>query len=125
MALIWPTDFNRRRTDAWNGIALPPDVVHGSPNVTPSLDRSWLVNIKQIFSRAIILVIFRMPFERIMALLVAHPSLSNSAAISILVDAPITESTTIVTKRFLLDLRTDSTIVSIASKISSIVSKGT
>ena len=71
------------------------------------------------------LVILRIPFERIIALLVAQPSLSNSAAISTLVDAPITESTTIVTNRSLLDLRTDSTIDSMASKISSIVSNGT
>ena len=83
------------------------------------------MNIKQILSRAIQLVTFRIAFDRIIDLLVAYPSLSYSADISILVDAPITESTTIVTNRSLSDLRTFSTIVSMVSNISSIVSIGT
>ena len=45
--------------------------------------------------------------------------------ISTLVDAPATESTTIVTNFFLSDDLTDSIIESMASKISSTVSRGT
>ena len=84
-----------------------------------------MVNIKQILSRAIQLVTLRIAFDKIIDLLVAYPSLSYSADISIFVDAPMIESTTIVTKRSLSDLRTPSTIVSMVSNISSIVSNGT
>ena len=60
----------------------------------------------------------------ISAFAVAYPSLSKSAAISVLVDAPAIESTTIVTNLFLSDERTLSVITSMVSKISSTVSNG-
>ena len=57
------------------------------------------------------MVILRIPFDNMIALLVAQPSLSNSLAISIFVDAPIIESTTIVTNLSLFDFLTDSVAV--------------
>ena len=57
------------------------------------------------------------------ALLVAQPSLSNSASNSTLVVAAASESTRMVTNLSLSDSRTLATISSIAEKISSTVSK--
>ncbi len=71
------------------------------------------------------LVIFRSALDMMRALAVARPSLSKSFSISLFVDAPATESTTIVTNLFLSDALTLSMIVSIVSKTSSIVSNGT